>query len=133
MDFHQALTVAKTGLEAWKAKPHNARWWRRIDGTPIPNDLLVNIAEAFVVAGTTERLDLAREDQKPDREAIARIVDPEAWADADRFAGRPKPVSEGVYLPAGEWRQTQPSLSKADQILALSPPSPVHSMGEDKK
>lgn len=50
MDFHQALTIAQSGLETWKAKPHNARWWRRIDGTPIPNDLLVNIAEAFVAA-----------------------------------------------------------------------------------
>ena len=48
MTFTKAIAIAQRGLETWKAKPHNARWWRRIDGTPIPNDLLVNIAEAFV-------------------------------------------------------------------------------------
>jgi len=47
INFVTALALCEQGLEQWKAKPHNAKWWRRIDGTPIPNDLLVNIAEVF--------------------------------------------------------------------------------------
>lgn len=31
------------GYEYWAAKPHNAKWVRKIDGTPIPNDLPVSI------------------------------------------------------------------------------------------
>ncbi len=52
LPFSVALDAAEAGLAAWREKPHNAKWWRRIDGTPIPNDLLVNIASAL--AGTTE-------------------------------------------------------------------------------
>lgn len=48
MTFQQALDIAYKGLEDWKAQPHNHRWWRKIDGTPIPNDLCVRIAEAMV-------------------------------------------------------------------------------------
>jgi hypothetical protein len=44
------LQIAQAGYDAWAAKPHNKKWVRRIDGTPIPNDLLVNIAEAFRAA-----------------------------------------------------------------------------------
>ena len=39
--------IAQQGFENWKAKPHNARWFRKIDGTPIPNDLTICIGEAF--------------------------------------------------------------------------------------
>jgi hypothetical protein len=46
MDFVEAMKAAEAGLSTWREKPHNAKWWSRIDGTPIPNDLLVNIAEA---------------------------------------------------------------------------------------
>jgi hypothetical protein len=45
-----AMLIAQRGYDAWAAKPHNARWVRKLDGTPIPNDLIVNIAEAFAVA-----------------------------------------------------------------------------------
>lgn len=48
MDFFKALTIARRGFDQWASEPHNKRWFRRIDGTPIPNDLLVNIAEAMV-------------------------------------------------------------------------------------
>lgn len=41
------IDVAQAGFEAWKAKPHNARWFRKIDGTPIPNDLTICIGQAF--------------------------------------------------------------------------------------
>ena len=47
MNFGEALDLAQEGLARWKGKEHNAKWWRRIDGTPIPNDLLVNIAEVI--------------------------------------------------------------------------------------
>ncbi len=50
MGFIEAMNVAERGLEAWRRKPHNKKWWRRIDGTPIPNDLLVCIAEQMVKA-----------------------------------------------------------------------------------
>jgi len=41
------IGTAQQGFKAWKAKPHNARWFRKIDGTPIPNDLTICIGEAF--------------------------------------------------------------------------------------
>ena len=47
MSFHRAMYIAECGFLKWKGKEHNAKWFKRIDGTPIPNDLLVNIAEAF--------------------------------------------------------------------------------------
>lgn len=43
--FVQAMDAVERGLRVWREKPHNAKWWRRIDGTPIPNDLCVCIAE----------------------------------------------------------------------------------------
>lgn len=46
----RALDMAQAGFDAWAAKPHNRKWVRRIDGTPIKNDLLVNIADAIVAA-----------------------------------------------------------------------------------
>lgn len=54
MDFHEALTIATAGFNSWAAKPHNKRWFARIDGTPIPNDLRVCVAEAFVAALVAE-------------------------------------------------------------------------------
>lgn len=41
------IAVAQSGFDAWANKPHNARWARKIDGTPIPNDLTICIGEAF--------------------------------------------------------------------------------------
>lgn len=77
MDFHRAMTVARQGLDAWKAKPHNARWWRRIDGTPIPNDLLVNIAEAFV-ADAREHSSPRQVEREGSRDAIKSPSEPPA-------------------------------------------------------
>ena len=37
------LDDVQRGYDAWAAKPHNAKWVRKIDGTPIPNDIVVNI------------------------------------------------------------------------------------------
>jgi len=45
-----AYDIVQSGIDRWAAKPHNAKWWRRIDGTPIPNDIKVNIGEAIMEA-----------------------------------------------------------------------------------
>jgi hypothetical protein len=50
VDFVAALQIADRGFNAWKDKPHNAKWFKRIDGTPIPNDLLVNIANEIIIS-----------------------------------------------------------------------------------
>ena len=39
------LEDVERGYARWAAKPHNAKWVRRIDGTPIANDICVNIFE----------------------------------------------------------------------------------------
>lgn len=55
------IGVAFRGLAVWAAKPHNARWFRKIDGTPVPNDLPVCIAMEFapeiaaIIAAERER------------------------------------------------------------------------------
>ena len=50
MGFIGAMDIVERGFIAWKDKPHNKKWFKHIDGTPIPNDLAVNIAEAIVAA-----------------------------------------------------------------------------------
>ncbi len=55
LNFVEALEACKRGLEAWRDEPHNAKWWRRIDGTPIPNDLLSNIAEIIAQTANADR------------------------------------------------------------------------------
>jgi hypothetical protein len=45
--FMAAMDIVEAGFNNWKGKAHNAKWLRHIDGTPIPNDLMVNIAEAI--------------------------------------------------------------------------------------
>jgi hypothetical protein len=37
------LDDVQRGYDAWAAKPHNAKWVRKIDGTPIPNDIVVTL------------------------------------------------------------------------------------------
>lgn len=44
--FVEALKVAQEGYDTWKMK--NPKWAKRINGTPIENDLVVLISEAFV-------------------------------------------------------------------------------------
>lgn len=53
--FLLAHAMAKAGYADWAGKEHNAKWVRKIEGTPIPNDLVVCIAEA-VADGRTEKL-----------------------------------------------------------------------------
>lgn len=48
MDYATAWDLCNLGFNNWKNKEHNKKWFKLIDGTPIPNDLLVNIALALV-------------------------------------------------------------------------------------
>lgn len=48
MTFVEAMSAAETGFATWACKPHNNKWARHLEGTPIPNDLLVCIALEFM-------------------------------------------------------------------------------------
>lgn len=45
LQFVNILNLAHEGYEVWAAKPHNKKWHKKIDSTPIKNDLPVIIAE----------------------------------------------------------------------------------------
>jgi hypothetical protein len=47
----QCLTIAQDAFNVWAEKPHNKRWFKRIDGTLIPNDLPVVMAVFFGAQG----------------------------------------------------------------------------------
>jgi hypothetical protein len=44
ISWGKCLDLAQRGFDRWAEKPHNKKWARRIDGTPIKGDLLVCIA-----------------------------------------------------------------------------------------
>ncbi|CAN7302559.1 hypothetical protein LJR231_001544 [Phyllobacterium sp. LjRoot231] len=52
--MNDPISIAQQGYTTWAAKPHNAKWVRKIDGTPIPNDLVVCIAMAFAAHITSQ-------------------------------------------------------------------------------
>lgn len=45
INFHEALKISEGVLNQYKID--HPKWWRRMDGTPILNDLAVRMAEAF--------------------------------------------------------------------------------------
>lgn len=47
LDIGRCIAIANIGFEVWRSKDWNARWAKRIDGTPIPNDVPVCIAKVF--------------------------------------------------------------------------------------
>lgn len=47
MTFVEAMALVEEGFNNWKNKEHNKKWFKKIEGTPIPNDLMVNIASAI--------------------------------------------------------------------------------------
>jgi hypothetical protein len=55
MDFSRAMELVERGFSNWAAKEYNRRWVTRIDGTPIQNDLCVNIAQAIAEVDCGER------------------------------------------------------------------------------
>jgi hypothetical protein len=75
------IEIAQRGFENWKAKPHNARWFRKIDGTPIPNDLTICIGEAFAeplrsLSSRVEAEKRAREEAEAKaRASVAHVVE----------------------------------------------------------
>lgn len=78
------LEHAKEGMEEWASKPANRKWWRRIDGTPTPNDLMICVSKAIGEAF------------RPLHDAAERIVNPKAAALAARTQ-EPDDVHEAVY------------------------------------
>jgi len=50
------LDHAKQGLENWARKPHNRKWWRKIDGTPIPNDLMIEVCKEISQALAAKKI-----------------------------------------------------------------------------
>jgi hypothetical protein len=48
------LEDVQRGYDAWAAKPHNAKWVRKIDGTPIANDIVVSIFDALKATAPQE-------------------------------------------------------------------------------
>ena len=73
------IEIAQRGFENWKAKPHNARWFRKIDGTPIPNDLTICIGEAFAepLRSLTLRVEAekrAKEEATEDTRSLCRFI-----------------------------------------------------------
>ena len=55
MDFIQALDIANAVFDQYKV--HHLKWWKRIDGTPILNDVSVRMATAFRDATTPPSAD----------------------------------------------------------------------------
>ena len=68
-------------------------------------------------------LEREREGWRPDREAIARIIDPAEWALDDVGRSKEPPV-RALFLDA--------SLAKADAILALPPSMPMSARAGDQ-
>jgi hypothetical protein len=54
MATYHPFDIAQRGFDKWKAKEHNKKWFRLIDGTPIPNDLVVCIAMEFMMKDVPE-------------------------------------------------------------------------------
>ena len=95
MNWANALAIAEKGFETWAAKDHNRKWVRKIDGTPIKNDLLVNIATAFAEAHV--------------QPAPIAGLEPVAWQ--MRYAGSNHPWVNAEKVNTGsdiEWRGLVP-------------------------
>lgn len=105
------IAIAQRGFEAWKAKPHNARWFRKIDGTPIPNDLTICIGQAFAD-------ELARRSPPPAveggwrellREALPHVIESADYDDEGRVGNAVEAARDLV--------------SRIDAALAPTPPA----------
>ena len=84
MNWSDALSFAEKGFNAWAAKDHNRKWVRKIDGTPIKNDLLVNIATAIAEAHVTAQ---AHPAPIAGLEPVASLLDELREYTALRYAG----------------------------------------------
>lgn len=79
----EACEAVSAGYAAWAAKPHNAKWVRRIDGTPIPNDLLVCIQTAIRALADPTGVKLLAE-LRAERDALAADGAGVFWAEKAR-------------------------------------------------
>jgi hypothetical protein len=68
LDDINPMAVAETGFGTWAAKPHNVKWVRLIAGTPIENDLIVNMANA--IRATTTALVADRDEARKQLAAV---------------------------------------------------------------
>jgi hypothetical protein len=48
MDFHVALKIAEGVMDKYRIE--QPKWWKRMDGTPMLNDIAVRMAMAFLNA-----------------------------------------------------------------------------------
>jgi hypothetical protein len=68
MNFGLALAIARTGYDRWAGKPHNCKWVRLIDGTPISSDLLVHIAMEIAAERPQGKINSPKEPTIPERD-----------------------------------------------------------------
>lgn len=106
LTFMDVMDIVHSGYDTWKNKPYNAKWFKRIDDTPIPNDLLVNVAEAICHALTAP----------PTRSSEGTV---DALKEAERFMAYFSGETDGVF--AGPGTPTK-CLEKIRAALALSRP-----------
>ena len=58
------------GYDAWAAKPHNAKWVRKIDGTPIANDIVATIWNTLRDTMEERSASPSREETEGEKEAV---------------------------------------------------------------
>lgn len=84
-------------------------------GYKVWNDMRVVTADLIYKAMIAAAPPKEAEPWRPDMEAVARMIDPQAWALIDHWRAKP----ERLDLISRIHREAQPSLAKADAILAL--------------
>jgi predicted HAD superfamily phosphohydrolase YqeG len=48
VSFTEILKVVNFGYSKWASKPHNHKLSKKLEGTPAPNDMAVNITDEIV-------------------------------------------------------------------------------------
>jgi hypothetical protein len=98
MNFHEALQIANGVLAQYKVD--QPRWWKRMDGTPILNDVAVLMATAFSgasAATVAEPSDEATSYKRMFEDAVSSLgtVDAALGIDPDE-AGGAAPILEAI-------------------------------------
>jgi len=120
MDFVKALDVAQGVFDQYKADQR--KWWNRMDGTPILNDVAVRMAKAF--AALTASQEQQAEIERIRTEGFRHLANYESAAnERDRL----KAALEGVYdeIKHGDEEHRAWLKSKMDVIIARQALSPV--------
>lgn len=94
-----------------------------IEGLKAERDGWIRWADEKICEAQAETLAALRtqapDSWRPDREAVARVIDPFAWRKIDR--ARKNYTEQVTDEQRREWSKDAPSLTKADAILALRP------------